>query len=39
MNASEGEYIPFYAQDNVEAKLHRKGLLDNLNYPSLLLAE
>jgi hypothetical protein len=36
MNASEGENIPFYAQDNVEGTLHRKYLLDNLNYSRLL---
>jgi hypothetical protein len=34
MKASEGENVTLYAHDNVEAKLHRKYLLDNLKYPS-----
>jgi len=31
MNASEGENTALYAQDNIEAKLHRKYLVDKLS--------
>jgi len=36
MNASEGEHMKLYGQDNVEAKLPRKCLVDNLKYQSSL---